>query len=54
MGMIVVLKVVYKMKLLETLIDIFDDEEKHDFAAKARAQMPRGCKGVMYGVNCIC
>jgi DDE superfamily endonuclease len=49
MGMIASLKVGYKMRMLEKLLAIFDEEGGYEAAGEARKMLKAGCKGLDYG-----
>jgi hypothetical protein len=49
MGMIASLKAGYKMKMLEKLLAIFDEEWGYEAAGEAHKMHKAGCKGLDYG-----
>ena len=49
MGMIASLKVGYKMRLLEKLLAIFEEEGGYEAAGEAHKMHKAGCKGLDYG-----
>jgi len=49
MGIIAMLKVGYKMKMLEILLNIFDQEGGYQLAAAERQKQRAGCKGIHFG-----
>lgn len=49
MGMIASLKVGYKSRMLESLLDIFDADEGFERAKALRDQQQPGCRGLQYG-----
>jgi hypothetical protein len=48
MGMIASLKVGYKMRMLEKLLAIFDEEGGYEAAGETRKMHKAGCKGLDY------
>jgi hypothetical protein len=49
MGVITSLKVGYKILLLRTLLDVFDQKDGFKKAERARLKRPKGCRGMLYG-----
>jgi hypothetical protein len=47
MGMIASLKVGYKMRMLEKLLAIFDEDGGYEAAGEARKIRKAGCKGLI-------
>ena len=49
MGLIAVLKVGYKSRMLQVLLDLYDDCDDFEDLAEQRKKIRKGCRGIHYG-----